>query len=310
MNCYNGGKYLLEAIDSIYAQTYKNWEIIFWDNMSTDNSSKIAKSYDGKLKYFKGEKYVSLGAARALAVDKANGEWLAFLDTDDLWYPDKLEKQICAVSNSEYSLCYAGIKAIYENGKHHVTVFPQQKEGLMIGRLLVNWDIDMVTPIVRRSSLLKHKINFDPNIYGSEEINLFLRLAAKEPFIVLKDVLGVSRHVKGSVTSRVSDKWYQDYEYTLNQLVLENPGIDSLLQKEFSLARMKVSYLRAKHYAIIGNVAEARKSMKKIPLHKFHYTVLRLSLYLPFGWRLIHFALDRMKIRYLIRWIRCVFYLK
>jgi len=52
MNCHNGEKYLREAIDSVYAQTYKNWEIIFWDNYSTDNSAKIAKSYNDKLKYY------------------------------------------------------------------------------------------------------------------------------------------------------------------------------------------------------------------------------------------------------------------
>ena len=52
MNCYNGQKYLKEAIDSIYKQTYKNWEIIFWDNFSKDASAKIAKSYDYRVKYF------------------------------------------------------------------------------------------------------------------------------------------------------------------------------------------------------------------------------------------------------------------
>ena len=53
INCYNGEKYLAEAINSIYAQTYKNWEIIFWDNASIDNSANIAKSYDKKLKYYR-----------------------------------------------------------------------------------------------------------------------------------------------------------------------------------------------------------------------------------------------------------------
>ena len=57
MNCLNGGKYLREAIDSIYAQTYHDWEIIFWeDKASTDHSSEIAKSYGDKLRYFKGDK--------------------------------------------------------------------------------------------------------------------------------------------------------------------------------------------------------------------------------------------------------------
>ncbi len=61
MNCFNSEKYLREAIDSVYAQTYKDWEIIFWDNASTDHSKEIAKSYDNKLKYSRGKETVPLG---------------------------------------------------------------------------------------------------------------------------------------------------------------------------------------------------------------------------------------------------------
>ena len=94
MNCFNGEKYLREAIDSVYAQTYKNWEIIFWDNASTDNSAEIAKSYDEKLRYFRGEKTVPLYAARNLALKQAKGKYIAFLDCDDYWLPQKLERQV------------------------------------------------------------------------------------------------------------------------------------------------------------------------------------------------------------------------
>ena len=101
MNCLNGEKYLKEAIDSVYAQTYKDWEIIFWDNASTDKSAEIAKSYDEKLRYFRGEETIPLGAARNKAVSKAKGDWLAFLDCDDLWFPDKLEKQSAVIQKEE-----------------------------------------------------------------------------------------------------------------------------------------------------------------------------------------------------------------
>ena len=80
MNCYNGEKYLREAIDSIYAQSYENWEIIFWDNCSTDSSAEIAKSYDEKIKYFTVSSKLELGEARKLATEHARGKYLAFLD--------------------------------------------------------------------------------------------------------------------------------------------------------------------------------------------------------------------------------------
>ena len=94
MNCLNCEKYVREAIDSVYAQTYPDWEIIFWDNASLDSSGEIAKSYDERLKYFRGDKTIPLGRARNLAIEKAKGEYIAFLDCDDMWLSDKLEKQV------------------------------------------------------------------------------------------------------------------------------------------------------------------------------------------------------------------------
>ncbi|MEB3828453.1 glycosyltransferase family 2 protein, partial [Phormidium sp. CCY1219] len=94
MNCYNGEKYLKEAIDSVYAQTYPNWEIIFVDNASVDQTAAIANSYDNRLKYFRNPLTVKLGESRNIACEHAKGEFLAFLDCDDIWMPDKLELQI------------------------------------------------------------------------------------------------------------------------------------------------------------------------------------------------------------------------
>ena len=91
MNCYNGEKYLKEAIDSVCAQTYENWEIIFWDNQSADQSAKIFQSYnDPRLKYHYAPIHTFLYEARNNAIEKARGEFIAFLDVDDWWYSEKL----------------------------------------------------------------------------------------------------------------------------------------------------------------------------------------------------------------------------
>ena len=92
MNCYNGEKYLREALDSILAQTYKNWELIFWDNQSTDKSVEIFKSYaDERLKYFYAPTHTLLYEARNYAIEKASGEFYAFINVDDWWEKEKLE---------------------------------------------------------------------------------------------------------------------------------------------------------------------------------------------------------------------------
>ena len=94
MNCFNGEKFLNVSIKSVLAQTYKNIELIFWDNLSTDNSAKIINSFkDKRIKYFKASKFTSLYEARNLAIKKAKGEFITFLDTDDWWHKNKIKKQ-------------------------------------------------------------------------------------------------------------------------------------------------------------------------------------------------------------------------
>ena len=108
INCFNGEKYLREAIDSVYAQTYEDWEIIFWDNHSSDCSAEIAKSYDHKLKYFLAKEHTSLGEARNLALQEANGDYVAFLDSDDKYLPDKIKVQLAAMQESGLILSFSG----------------------------------------------------------------------------------------------------------------------------------------------------------------------------------------------------------
>ena len=103
MNCWNGEKFLREAMDSVVAQTYLNWEIVFWDNASMDNSQEIALSYGNKVRYFRSERKLSLGEARNQAFSKARGEFIAILDVDDVWLPEKLERQLELFKNPEES---------------------------------------------------------------------------------------------------------------------------------------------------------------------------------------------------------------
>ena len=109
MNCYNGEKYLQEALDSVINQTYKNWELIFWDNQSTDKSTNIVHSYnDNRIKCFYSKKHTLLYEARNLAIEKSQGGYLAFLDVDDYWDLTKLEKQMLVFSkNSEVAIVYS-----------------------------------------------------------------------------------------------------------------------------------------------------------------------------------------------------------
>ena len=108
INCYNGEKYLKKSIESVLSQKYKNWELIFWDNQSTDNSKEIFYSFnDNRLKYFKSKKYLKLYEARNEAIKVCSGEFISFLDSDDWWTPDKLKEQVPYFENPKVGLVYS-----------------------------------------------------------------------------------------------------------------------------------------------------------------------------------------------------------
>lgn len=126
INCYNGEKYLREAIDSVMAQTYENWELVFWDNQSTDSTREIVESYgDPRIHYFYAPEHTPLGEARNLAVEKANGEYINFLDADDLWSANKLEEQVKLIVPGEIELVYTPFKLLLEGAvdEHMMKVF-------------------------------------------------------------------------------------------------------------------------------------------------------------------------------------------
>lgn len=115
INCYNGERYLREAIDSVIAQTYTNWEIIFWDNQSTDSSAEIVGSYtDDRIRYFYAPKHTPLGEARNLAVERSRGEYINFLDADDVWMPEKLAKQIVLIKPGIVEVVYTNFELLYD----------------------------------------------------------------------------------------------------------------------------------------------------------------------------------------------------
>lgn len=115
MPCYNCADYISDTIESIQSQTYQNWELLITDDCSSDNCCEIISEYaakDSRIKLFHLEKNSGAGAARNNSIKEARGRFIAFCDSDDRWYPEKLEKQLaymktkdCAMSHTSYMTC-------------------------------------------------------------------------------------------------------------------------------------------------------------------------------------------------------------
>lgn len=118
MPSYNTANYISESINSVIRQTYKNWELIIVDDCSTDNTDEIVNKFlkDERIKYLKNEKNSGAAISRNKALREAKGRWIAFLDSDDLWVQEKLEKQINFMEENNYIFTYTDYR-IKLNGK-------------------------------------------------------------------------------------------------------------------------------------------------------------------------------------------------
>lgn len=115
MPTYNHAQFIGEAIDSVLNQTYKNFELIIIDNYSEDNTGKIVASYkDDRVKYLKFKNNGVIAASRNYGIRHSRGEYIAFLDSDDMWLPSKLDKQICQFKNKE--IAAVGTEALLIRG--------------------------------------------------------------------------------------------------------------------------------------------------------------------------------------------------
>lgn len=189
INCFNGETYLREAIDSVIAQTYTNWEIIFWDNQSTDSTSDIVKSYDdSRIHYYYSPTHTALGEARNLAVEKANGDYINFLDADDVWALNKLEEQIkliipgkCEVVYTHFSIKYESVQGsnygMYKYYKKLSHYCPNNKRTIYQNLLFHNWII--FSSIIFNKKLFMEVGGINPHLKQNEDYEILLKCSLK-----------------------------------------------------------------------------------------------------------------------------------
>jgi glycosyltransferase involved in cell wall biosynthesis len=190
MNCFNGERYLVEAIDSVRNQTLKDWELIFWDNQSIDNSKDIFLQYeDDRLKYFYADQHTTLGEARNLAIEKSRGDWINFIDVDDKWHKDKLEKQLLLInSGDDIGFVYGRTETIY-SGSEKVKEFSQGllPENDIFEQLLKDNFVYYLSALINKDKLLK--IPKIPEHFNQvEDYYIFLHLSKLYQVKALQEV--------------------------------------------------------------------------------------------------------------------------
>jgi glycosyltransferase involved in cell wall biosynthesis len=264
MNCYNGEKYLHEAIESVLSQTYHNWEIIFWDNKSTDTSAEIFKSYnDDRLKYFYAENHTLLYEARNYAIEQASGEFFAFLDVDDTWVPEKLEKQIPLFKEKDVGLVYANYwfnnvtknscKILYKN---------KLPTGTIINDLLDNYVVGLLTIIVRRKCFFSMDKQFDISYNIIGDFDLTIRIAAKYKIECIQDPLAIYRYHEESISFQQRDKQIDEMEKWVSN-IYRYPEIAK--QTMFVKQKEHILYSKIVNLVYDNKKIQALKLFAKVP---------------------------------------------
>ncbi len=171
---YNSSRFIVEAIESVLAQNYKNLEMIIVDDCSTDNSEEIIENFvnkDERIKFIKMEKNSGPAIARNRAIKEAQGRYIAFLDSDDLWMSNKLEKQIEFMKEYNLAFTYSAYKLIDEENNDLGTFTP--REELSYEDILKTNDIGCLTAIYDTQQLGKV---YMPNILKRQDYGLWLRI--------------------------------------------------------------------------------------------------------------------------------------
>ena len=219
INCYNGEKYLKEALLSIKAQTYKNWELIFWDNRSTDNSVKILKSLKiENLRYFLSKKHTSLYAARNMAIQKAKGEFIGFIDADDLWEKNKLKKQIKLFNDDKTIVVYGNSWLKNEkNNKKKKFINYDVKSGYVYKDLIEKYNVGILTSLIKKSLLKKSKVNFDNKYDIIGDYDFFIRLSKKYKFQFIKEPVATYRIHQENLSFLKKEKQIKEFFYWIKK---------------------------------------------------------------------------------------------
>lgn len=153
---YNGEVFIKDTIESIISQTYCNWELIIVDDCSTDNTPDIVKGYtkkDPRIKYFRTPKPSgSPSVPRNIGIEKAEGSYIAFLDSDDIWLPDKLETELAFAQSNGYHIVYSYYEKIDEHGHRNNRVIKTRKD-TRYGNLLKTNSIPCLTSLISREAV-------------------------------------------------------------------------------------------------------------------------------------------------------------
>lgn len=278
---YNAMKYLPESLDSILAQTYSDFEVIIINDGSTDNLSKwVSELTDPRIKLVS-QSNRGLAGARNTGLNHAQGEYIAYLDADDLWDVTKLAKQVEVLEqNPQVGLVYTWVERIDQNGKSLGKPFKSNLSGNIWEQLLEKNVISPSSSLIRRCCF-DHVGKFDENLKSFvEDWDMWLRISAIYPIKVLPELLLRYRECPSSASKNL-EAMERSYQIVIEKAFASaSPELIFGKKKSYGFSYLNLASQSLQsnqpNYAIASNYL--RQAVTYCPQLKFSKEYLRLDL--------------------------------
>jgi len=252
---FNRRDYIPIALDSVLKQTYKDYEIIIIDDGSNDDTKEVLKSYQGNIRYFYQDNS-GIPTTRNKGIREARGEYIAFLDSDDYWLPEKLERQIeCFSKNPHYGMVATRCSSIRPDGRLREKNRPGKSGWVLIDLFKANF-IRTSSAMIKKECFDKVEM-FDESLPECEEYDLWLRIARKYPVGFINDPLTVyTDNPEGVSTDSLVGR-------LLRLKVLEKDYLKECIPSPIYRKRLASNYhYVGRHYLNRGEKIEGRKYLK------------------------------------------------
>lgn len=204
---YNSEDTILETLESVFSQTYQDFEVIVVDDNSTDNSVKLIEQHFPDTSIIvKDDSNKGVSATRNFGINQAKGQYIAFLDADDVWLPTKLQAQIASLDNCRWSYCNSYYFGYRQDGTKKRSDLSNLYSGHIFEHLLLDNFLTTSTILIEKRLLEAHGL-FDENYKILEDWKLWLDIAKSEPIAYVEEPLAKYRVTPGS-TSRNAREVY------------------------------------------------------------------------------------------------------
>jgi glycosyltransferase involved in cell wall biosynthesis len=271
---YNRVELLRETLLSVLSQTFQDYEILVIDDGSTDNTHVMVQNLNSAIRYFYQENQ-GTAPARNTGIGYATGDWLAFLDSDDLWKPQKLARQVAELKRSQNQWIYCDVdlfdqKTRTVQGTYHQRIL-KPYQGWVAKELLLGDFIPALSTLVHRD-VFKEVGLFNSSEWFHEDWEMWLKIASKFPISYVPETLGVYRQHQNKSQSQPLAQLVNNHEGIIDRAVQFAPAVYSRYQKKAK----SVNYQRIARMMLVNNeFSEARKLLLK----SIHLSPFQINAY-------------------------------